>query len=104
MATPVYVCRKCKGSKELVAGLEARLADRYPEAEVAVELVKCQDICKGAVAGLAVDGQPVWFRRLRGPKAANAVAKLAARGGDGPIPKRLASHHAPRRDGRPPKR
>lgn len=104
MATSLYVCRKCKGSAELVEGVEARLGDRYPDAEVAVELVKCQDICKGAVAGLAVDGTPTWFRRLRGAKAARALAKLAARAGAGPVPKRLVPHHVPRRDGRPPKR
>jgi len=102
--TDLYVCRKCKGSKALVAGIERCLADRGQADEVRVDLVKCQDICKGAVAGLAVDGTAVWFRRLRSPKAAKALAKLAARGGEGPVPDRLEAHHAPRRDGRQVKR
>jgi len=100
VAVDLYVCRKCKGSQALVAGIEARVAD----APVEIHLVRCQDICKGAVAGLAVDGQLTWFRRLRSPKAAKALAKLVRRDGRGPIPKRLGAHHDARRDGRPVRR
>ncbi|HEX2575623.1 MAG TPA: hypothetical protein VHK88_04690 [Aquihabitans sp.] len=108
MPTEVYICRKCKGSDALVARVEGRLAaggDRGPATgDVAIRMVRCQDVCKGAVAGLAVDGRLTWFRRLRGPKSAKALAKLARRGGTGPLPRRLERHHVRRRDGRPVRR
>ncbi|MCU1499437.1 MAG: hypothetical protein JWM47_3390 [Acidimicrobiales bacterium] len=103
VTTDLYVCRKCKGSTELAARLAEQLADRRARrggAEVAVRMVRCQDVCKAPVAGLAVDGRLTWFRRVRGPKARAALAKLAVRGGTGPLPKRLAPHHVAKRDGR----
>jgi len=100
VSVDLYVCRTCKGSSALVAGVQ----DCAAEATVRVHLVRCQDICKGAVAGLAVDDQLTWFRRLRGPKASRALAKLVRRDGRGPVPKRLGAHHVARRDGRPVRR
>jgi hypothetical protein len=96
----LYVCRTCKGSKALVAGMEERVAG----VPVAIHLVRCQGICRGAVAGFEVDGELTWFRRLRGKKVARSLAKLARRGGRGPIPKRLVAHHVAKRDGRQVKR
>lgn len=95
--TTVHVCRKCKTHRMLSAELQ-------DTAGVDVDLVKCQSICKAAVAGLEVDGTMVWFRRLRGTKDRKALAKLARRGGAGPVPKRLRDHVASRRTGRPPRR
>lgn len=100
MSVDLYVCRTCKGSSALAADVE----DRAAKATVEIHLVRCQDICKGAVAGLAVDGELTWFRRLRGPKASKALAKLVRRDGRGPIPKRLAAGHVARCDGRPVRR
>lgn len=97
MPTPVYVCRECKAHRALVAELDCRDG-------VAVELVECQNICKGAVAGLECDGTMIWFRRLRGDKDRRSLAKLAARVGTAPVPKRLAGHIASKRIGRPPER
>lgn len=113
MPVDLYVCRTCKGSKALVAGIERRTSgDRTDAAgpggvaaeHVEVHLVRCQGICKGAVAGLEVDGRLTWFRRLRGDKAAKALVKLARRSGRAPVPKRLVAHHVARRDGRRVKR
>ncbi len=110
MPVDLLVCRKCKGSAALVARVERRLADREPPEpgrrppEVHVHLVRCQDICNGAVAGVEVDGELTWFCRLRGKKAARALAKLAGRGGTGPVPGRLEGYHLAWRDGRPAKR
>lgn len=101
MAIDLYVCRKCKGASKLARQVGTRLEGRPGGDEVAVHLVRCQDICSGAVAGLEVDGRPVWFRRLRGKGDAKALARLARRGGAGPVPDRLAAHRVARRDGRP---
>lgn len=95
MPTTVYVCRKCKGNRALLAELERHDGVR-------AEPVGCQDICKGAVAGLNVKGTMTWFRRLRGPKDRRAFAKLAAKGGK-KVRKRLAGHVVTRRSGRSPK-
>lgn len=105
--TTLYVCRKCKGSSRFAARLAEDIAERRARrggAEVAVQLVRCQDICKEQVAGLEVEGRLIWFRRVRGSKARRGLAKLAARGGAGPVPKRLAPHHVAKRDGRPVRR
>ncbi len=90
---PVFVCRKCKGSAELVEALRERT-------DADLRLVRCQDICKGAVVGLDVAGTTTWFKRIRSPKARKGVAKLVGRADTGPIPKRLAAHHVAKRDGR----
>ena len=96
MPTTVHVCRKCKAHRPLV--------DRLERTEgVAVELVRCQDVCKGAVALLPVDGTWTTFRRIRSGKERKALARLARGGGVGPVPERLESLVALRRTGRPPK-
>lgn len=95
--TTVHVCRKCKGHEPLMASLDGTDG-------VHVEAVRCQSICKGAVAGMEIDDTMIWFRRLRGKKDRKKVAKLARRGGAGPIPGRLVDHIDRKRLGRPPKR
>jgi hypothetical protein len=90
----VVVCRKCKGRADLVEVLCER--------DVDVRLVRCQDVCKGAVAGVEVDGRMVWFKRVRGRRTRKALAKLARRG-SGPIPDRLAPLHVRKLDSRPPR-
>ena len=94
--TTVHVCRKCKAHGPLAERLAATDG-------VAVELVRCQDVCKGAVALLEVDGTWTTFRRLRSGKQRKALAKLAGRGGHGPLPHRLEELVVVRRTGRPPK-
>lgn len=94
--TTVFACRKCKKFRSLVRDLEAL-------DQVEVQEVRCQDICKGAVAGVEVEGSITWFRRIRGPKDRAAMAKLVGRGGRGPVPKRLRDHVVARRQGRPPR-
>lgn len=97
MPTTVLVCRKCKAHR--------KLADSLADTDgVTVDLVRCQGICKGAVAGIEVDETVVWFRRVRGKKDRKAIAKLARRGGIGPIPERLGDHVVVKRIGRAPKR
>lgn len=95
--TTVLVCRKCKAHRKLLRGLEEQDGVR-------VEEVRCQGICKGAVAGVEVDGTMTWLRRVRGGKDVRAVAKLARRADTGPVPKRLRDHVVTRRLGRRPKR
>lgn len=104
MPTELSICRKCKGAGRLTADVEKRLAERGALGDVVVTQVRCQDICKGAVAGVEVAGTQVWFRRLRGGKDARSLAKLAVRAESGPVPKRLVPHRAVRRDGRPVRR
>lgn len=94
--TTVHVCRKCKAHRPLVERLER-------EDGVVVELVRCQDVCKGAVALLEVDGTWTTFRRIRSGKQRKALAKLARRGAVGPVPARLEELVVTRRTGRPPK-
>lgn len=101
MPTDVYVCRKCKGSATLTQDLTRRLADKPGDvAPVEIHRVRCQDVCQGPVAGLEVDGEMRWFRRVRGKDLRKALAKLARRGGRGPVPKRLRPQRVVGRNGR----
>lgn len=104
MAGELYVCRKCKGADRLVERIERRLDahEGSPPAveQVEVHRVRCQDICKGPVAGIEVDGEMYWFKRLRDGVQAKAMAKLIRRAGRGPVPKKLRPHHLRHRDGR----
>jgi hypothetical protein len=102
----VLVCRACSGADRLVADLGERAGgDRAgPGGPVCIELVRCQDICKGPVVGLEVDGDLRWFRRLRGKKARRSLAKLVRRAGRGPVPERLRPLRVAERDGRPVRR
>jgi hypothetical protein len=79
----IYVCRKCKHSKELQSAL-ARKTD------ATVKLVGCQDVCKQPVAGTRVDRDLEWFGGLDQSKRQRALIDLVNDGGRGPIPAVLA--------------
>lgn len=97
--TTVYLCKKCKGRKRL-----ARLLEAAPG--VSLEKVGCQKVCRGPVAGFAVDGRMEWFGRLDKKKRARALAGLARRvtaGKRASIPEILERCRVARRSGRPPR-
>jgi hypothetical protein len=96
MAT-IYVCRKCKHSKELHKALER-------ETDAAVKLIGCQDICKQPVAGTRVDGRLEWFGGLDKAKRQRALIDLVNDGGDGPVPGALAKARSGKRAGKAPRR
>ena len=56
---------------------------------VAVEHVRCQKICHGPVAGLAVDGRMEWFENLDGVKQIAALVRMTRRQPHDRIPKPL---------------
>ena len=95
MAT-IYVCRKCKHSKELQAAL-ARKTD------ATVKLIGCQDVCEQPVAGTRVDGCLQWFGGLDRPKRQRAVINLLNDGGRGPIPDVLDKARSKKRAGKTPR-
>jgi hypothetical protein len=94
MGVKVVVCRKCKNHACLVTFLE-------DGARLPVRRVGCQKICKGAVAGLEVNGRMEWFARVDRPKPMVALARLAQRGGVGKMSKPLAKRRVAKRSGRP---
>ena len=83
-------CRRDKCHKDLVVALDAAGH---------VTKVRCQDICKGPVAGVEVDGTVEWFRRVRKPKHRKALVKLARRSRLR-IPDALESRWVPKRSGK----
>jgi hypothetical protein len=89
----VAVCRKCNEH----ACLARILSDREG---VVVELVRCQKICHGPVAGLAVDGRMQWFEKVDGVKQIAALVRLTRRQPDGRIPKPLRRRRVPKRAGK----
>lgn len=95
MAT-IYVCRKCKHSKELQDAL-ARKAD------ATLKLVGCQDVCKQPVAGTRVEGGLQWFGGLDQSKRQRALIDLVNDGGRGPVPAVLAKARSKKRAGKPPR-
>ncbi len=62
-----------------------------------VQTVRCQKICSGPVAGVAIDGRLEWFERVRGRKSRQALVRLVRTGG--PLPDRLRSRRVPKRAG-----
>lgn len=93
MSPTVAVCRKCEHHEHL----ERALTDRRG---LAVELVRCQKICRGPVAGLVVDGRMEWFECLDGRKAIAAFVDLARTGASDRLPKPLRRRRVPKRAGR----
>jgi hypothetical protein len=92
----IYVCRKCKHSKELREAL-ARKTD------ATVKLVGCQDVCKQPVAGTRVDGCLQWFGGLDRPKRQRALIDLINDGGRGPVPLVLTKARSGKRAGKAPR-
>ena len=95
MAT-IYVCRKCKHSKELQDAL-ARKTD------ATVKLVGCQDVCEQPVAGTRVDGRLEWFGGLDRGKCQRALIDLVNDGGRGPVPVVLSKARSKKRAGKAPR-
>jgi (2Fe-2S) ferredoxin len=93
MGAVVAVChgKDCRKRKKRFEALRARLAGQQ------VRPVKCQDICKGPVVGVEVDGRWEWFKRVDTDQAIEAVLKLLERG---EIPKRLKEHRVKKRRGK----
>lgn len=89
----IAVCRggTCVKRKKRYQALLSRLRPRP------VRLVKCQDICKGPVVGVELDGRWEWFRRMDTTKALDALEKLLDHGR---LTKRLADHRVKKRRGK----
>lgn len=63
-----------------------------------VEHVRCQRICDGPVAGVAIDGMLEWFERLRSEKAQRRFVDLVT--GRGHMRPSLAKRRVGKRAGR----
>lgn len=82
-------CRKHKAERKKLRALAT---------EHAVELtVGCQKICKGPVAGTAVDGELQWFGRLRKKRDREALRALLETGA---MPDDLAERRVKKRAGK----
>jgi len=88
----VWVCRKCKGSDTVVDFLT-------DETRASVKTVRCQKVCKGPVAGLAVRGRMEWFGRLKGPKQLDAMKRMVGASPAPKVPKRLRKRMSEERSG-----
>ena len=95
MAT-IYVCRKCKHSKELQNALDHKT-------DATMKLVGCQDVCQQPVAGTRVDGRLEWFGGLDRAKRQRALIDLVKDGGRGPVPVVLAKARSKKRAGKAPR-
>jgi hypothetical protein len=95
MAT-IYVCRKCKHSKELQRALERGT-------DATVKLVGCQDICKQPVAGTRIDGCLQWFGGLDQGKRQRGLIELVSDPRPTEIPKALVKARSPKRAGKNPR-
>ena len=87
----------CQGPHCTKSGKKRR---RLVEAisEVAkIEEVKCQKICRGPVAAVAVDGTLEWFAPLDTKRARAGLVKLITKG---KMPKALAKRHIKKRSGK----
>jgi len=92
----IYVCRKCKHSKELQDALSRKT-------DSTLKLVGCQDVCKQPVAGTRVDGCLEWFGGLDQSKRRRALIDLVNDGNRGPVPAVLAKASSKKRAGKSPR-
>ena len=83
-------CRRDKGHDKLITAL-----DRAGH----LQRVACQDICKGPVAGVEVDGTVEWFHKLRKGRHRDAVVLLAS-GRKRKIPSELKDRRVRKRRGK----
>jgi len=95
MAT-IYVCRKCKHSKDLQKALEKGT-------DATIKLVGCQDVCSQPLAGTRVDGSLQWFGGLEQGKRQRALIDLVNDGGKGPVSPVLAKARSRKRAGKAPR-
>jgi len=89
--TKVFVCRKCKR--------HACVEDALDHSDGKVVLVRCQKICSGPVAGIAVHGRMEWFDRLDTAKRLAGLRLLADQKRSEPV-KSLEKRRVRRRSGR----
>jgi hypothetical protein len=92
----IYVCRKCKHSKDLQKAIERGT-------DASVRLVGCQDVCKQPVAGARVDGSLQWFGGLDQSKRQRAFIDLVNGRGNGKLPDVLAKTRVAKRAGKSPR-
>lgn len=94
MSDVVYLCRGsgCKKRKAEEKRLRQGIGDTLE-----IKEVRCQKICKGAVAGVEIDGTMQWFRKLN-PETDLVDLRKALRGGR--VPKRLAEKQVKKRMGK----
>ena len=88
----VLVCRKCKGSEDVVKFLLKRT-------NASVRTVRCQKVCEGPVAGLRLDGRMEWFERMDGGKPLKAMAELLLQKPPTKLPKPLKKRRSRERSG-----
>ena len=89
----VAVCRKCEQHACLARVLSGRKG-------IDVELVRCQKICHGPVAGLAVDGRMEWFEHVDGVEQIAALVRMTRRRRPERIPKALRRRRVRSRAGK----
>lgn len=92
----IYVCRKCKHSKELQDALTRKT-------DATLKLVGCQEVCKQPVAGTRVEGCLQWFGGLDQSKRRRALIDLVNDGWRGPVPAVLAKARSKKRAGKSPR-
>ncbi|HEX2053812.1 MAG TPA: hypothetical protein VHJ78_08830 [Actinomycetota bacterium] len=88
----VFVCRKCDGSDRVVAFLAKNTrAD--------IKTVRCQKVCKGPVAAVAIRGRMEYFGRLNKKKRLQALKRLVNTSARKKIPKPLRKTMSHERSG-----
>ena len=89
----------------LCTGKDCRRADGHADLRKAlrkvgeVQVVKCQDLCEGPVAGVVVDGEVEWFEKLRRARHRDAVVALAV-GAERKVPADLRDRWARKHRGK----
>ncbi len=74
VSEPVYVCtgKHCRKQVEAQRLLLGSLGT-----DAILHLVGCQNVCKGPVVGVEVDGTVEWFKRIDTHKSVGALVKLS---------------------------
>jgi hypothetical protein len=90
----VFVCKKCKRSD--------CLTDVLKTSDIKFDLVGCQKICAGPVAGLQVGGRMEWFSRVDTAKRIAGLRMLIEDRTKRPV-KALEKKRVTKRSGRSPR-